>query len=310
MRKIADTKARTLHFRRINRMKLFSKENMHDYLHTLFFMALGCAVYSISLNVFYNPIKLLGGGVTGLAQILHFELGVDISTMIICCNIPLFILALILVDRQFMIFSLIGMFMLSFFIKLFSGLSLPFESDLTAIALGGIINGMGLGLIYRSGASTGGSDIISKIIQKYYSGNMAYTGLIINVFIVGASAFIYGLDQTVLTLCAMFISSQVNTYVIDGVDHRRAISIITTHPNEMAHAIYQGVNRGATVLKGYGSYTHEEHDMLYCVISKRQLAKVKRIIKATDPDAFFTITMVTGVYGFGKDFFSIQKNIK
>ncbi len=69
-------------------MKLFSKENMHDYLHTLFFMALGCAVYSISLNVFYNPIKLLGGGVTGLAQILHFELGVDISTMIICCNIP------------------------------------------------------------------------------------------------------------------------------------------------------------------------------------------------------------------------------
>jgi len=285
------------------------KEKAEEIFTTLWELILGSIVYALSVDLFYNPVKLLGGGVTGFAQILHFEFGVSTSLMVMLINIPLFVLALIFVDRRFTVLSLVGMLSLSFFLNLFRGLTIPFESNLTAIAVGAIINGLGLGLIYRSGASVGGTDIVAKIVQRYYSGNMAYTGLIINVVIVGIAAFIYGLDQAVLTLCAMYISSQVNTYLIDGMDHRRAVSIITEKPDELANAIFSGVNRGATVLTGYGAYTHTEHDMLYCVISKRQLAKLKRIIKQTDPEAFFTITRVTGVYGNGADFQSIRKNI-
>ena len=288
----------------------FAPESLHETWNTLWQLLAGIIIYSLSIDIFYTPAKLLGGGVTGFAQILNFEFGLPVSLMVLLINIPLFILALILIDRRFTIFSLFGMLGLSLFLDLFSGLSLPFSSQLTSVVLGGVLNGLGLGLIYRSEASVGGTDIISKIIQRYYSGNMAYTGLIINVFVVGTSAFIYGLDQAVLTLCAMYISSQVNSYIIDGVDHRRAISIITTRPDEIAAAIYDSVGRGATILKGEGSYTHAEHDMLYCVISKRQLAKVKRAVKATDPEAFFTITMVTGVYGKGHGFHSINQDIK
>ena len=286
------------------------REKARELFRTLWQLVLGCLIYAVSISVFYTPAKLLGGGVTGVAQILNDQLGASVSLMVILINIPLFILALLLVDREFTVLSLVGMLLLSLCLQLTSGLSLPFESKLTSVAVGGVLNGFGLGLIYRSEASAGGTDIIAKIIQRYYSGNMAYTGMAINVVVVGVSAYIYGIDQAVLTICAMYISSKVNSYLIDGIDHRRAVAIITKQPDVMADAIFRGVNRGATVLKGYGAYTHEEHDMLYCVITRRELAKLKRVIKLTDPEAFFTITRLTGVYGNGVSFHSVKRDIK
>lgn len=291
-------------------MRNEAKEQISELWHTIWELVLGCAIYAISISVFYTPAKLLGGGVTGIAQILNDQFGVSVSLMVILINVPLFILALVAVDRRFTIFSLIGMLLMSLFLHLTSGFSLPFDSSLTSITVGGVLNGLGLGLIYRSEASAGGTDIISKIIQRYYSGNMAYTGMAINVVVVGISAYIYGIDQAVLTICAMYVSSKVNSYLIDGMDHRRAVAIITEHPEEMADAIFRGVNRGVTVLRGYGAYSHQEHDMLYCVITRRELAKMKRVIKATDPNAFFTITRLTGVYGNGRNFHPFKRDIK
>ncbi len=277
---------------------------------TMFELAAGCIIYSISISAFYSPAHLLGGGVTGIAQILHYQFGLSVSLLIIGINIPLFILALLFIDRRFTLFSLIGMLTLSLCLQLTSGIRLNFTSPLTSVTIGGVLNGLGLGLIYRGEASCGGTDIISKIIQRYFSGNMAYTGLIINLLIVGVSAYIYGLDQAVLTICAMYISSQVNSYIIDGLDHRRAVSIITKKPDEVSQVIFSVMNRSATVFKGYGAYSHDDYYMLYCVITRRELAKLKRCVKKTDEDAFFTITRLTGVYGHGRSFHSINRDIK
>lgn len=285
------------------------QESILNYAKVILQLVVGCAIYAISIDVFYSHAKLLGGGVTGIAQILHYQFGLSVSLMIIAINVPLFICGWIFVDRKFVIFSLLGMLLMSAFLKIFSSLSLDFETPLTAIVLGGIFNGLGLGIIYRSGASAGGTDIISKIIQKYRAGNMAYTGLIINTVVIAISAFINGIDEAVLTLCAMFISSRVNTFIIDGIDHRRAITIITSKPDEISSAINSKLGRGVTVLKGYGAYTHSDRAMLYSVIAKSQLSKMKQIVKSADPQAFFTITPVTGVYGHGSKFFSIQKDI-
>ena len=291
-------------------MKALSHEEKQELWQTVWQLVLGCFIYAISIDVFYSPAKLLGGGVTGFAQILDDQFGWPVSLMVVLINIPLFALALVFVDRRFTLFSLVGMLTMSLFLQLTSGMHLTFSSSLTSVTVGGVLNGLGLGLIYRSEASAGGTDIIAKIIQRYYSGNMAYTGMAINVLVVGTSAYIYGVDQAVLTICAMYISSKVNSYMIDGIDHRRAVSIITKKPDELAEAIFKGINRGATVLKGYGAYTHQEHDMLYCVITRRELARLKRVIKATDPDAFFTITRLTGVYGNGISFHSVRRDIK
>lgn len=285
------------------------KKDIRSARDTLMELIAGCFICAFSVSCFYSPKHLLAGGVTGIAQLLNYQFNLPVSVMVIVINIPLFILALIFIDKRFTLFSLIGMFALSFCLEITGGIHVEFDSALTSVALGGVLNGLGLGLIYRSEASVGGTDIISKIIQRYYSGNMAYTGLIMNFAIVGVSALIYGIDQAVLTICAMYISSQVNTYITDGIDHRRAVTIITKKPELMADIIFASLDRTVTVTKGYGAYSREDYYVLYCVISRRELAKLKRCIKTADEKAFFTITRVTGVYGHGRNFQSIAGDI-
>ncbi|MBQ7057737.1 MAG: YitT family protein [Firmicutes bacterium] len=288
-------------------MRDATKEFFRDNGKTLGELALGSAIYSLGMNLFYTPAKLLAGGVTGFAQILHYQFGWSIALMVILINIPMFLVGLWLINKKFILYSAIGMGIYTLFIQLFSGLSLPFSSPLTSVVVGGVLLGLGVGLIYRSGASVGGTDIIAKILNKYFSVNMATAGLAINAVIVFASAFIFGLDQAVLTICAMFISAKVNSFVIDGIDHRRAILIITDKKEELSKALMERLNRGVTIIDAQGAYTGQEHWLMYIVINKHQLGVLKSVIKRVDPKAFFTIITVNGVYGHGSSFFSMKQ---
>jgi len=289
-------------------MKSVSKEDLISYGRTLGLLASGSAIYSLGMNLFYTKAHLLSGGVAGFAQLLYYEFDLPISLMIVLINIPMFLIGWFFVSRRFVVTSLAGMAIFSGFIQLFSKLSLPFESPLTAVVMGGLITGLGLGLIYRSGASVGGTDILTKLLHKYLSLNMASTGLAINVLIILLAAFINGIDQAVLTICAMFIASRVTTFVIDGIDHRRAILIVTNQKETLSHALMDALGRGITILDSHGAYTGHANSMLYCVISKHQLQQLKMIVKKVDPEAFFTIITVNGVYGRGHSFVPM-KNI-
>lgn len=270
-------------------------------------LVLGCLIYSLGMNIFYTPLKLLPGGVAGAAQLLHYRFGLPTSLMIIVINIPMFLIGLRFVSKKFTLYSLLGIGIFSACIQLFSGLSWPVSlTPLTCIVLGGVLTGFGLGLVYRSGASVGGTDMIAKALHKYFSVNMAVTGLVFNILIISVFAMIYGLDKAVLTVCTMLIATYVNTYVIDGIDHRRAILIVTEHEKEVSDSLMEGLNRGVTVLDSHGAFTHKTNNMLYCVISKHQLQQLKVIIKKADPQAFFCIIPVTGVYGHGHEFFGFD----
>lgn len=287
-------------------MKAETKEFFKENGRTILEVVIGSAVYSLGMNLFYTPAKLLAGGVAGFAQLLNYEFGLPVSLMVVLINIPMFLLGWKLVNRKFILYSAVGMAIFTGFIQLFSGLHLEFSSPLTSVMMGGVLTGLGVGLIYRSGASVGGTDIISKILHKYFSVNMATSGLVINAVIVFMSAFIYGIDQAVLTICAMFISAQVNSYVIDGWDHRRAILIVSDKKEELPKALMEKLKRGVTILDAEGAYTGQEHYLMYCVISKHQLGQLKSVVKQVDPNAFFTIITVNGVYGKGISFFSFK----
>ena len=270
-------------------------------------LALGSLIYSLGMNVFYTPLKLLPGGVAGAAQLIHYRFGLPTSLMILLINIPMFLIGLRFVSKKFTLYSLLGMGIFTLSIQLFSGLSWPTDlSPLTCIVLGGVLTGFGLGLIYRSGASVGGTDMIAKALYKYFSFNMAVTGLIFNILIISIFAVIYGLDKAVLTVCTMVVATYVNTYVIDGIDHRRAILIVTERQHQVAQGLMDGLNRGVTVLDSHGAYTGKTNNMLYCVISKHQLQQLKGIVKKADPRAFFCIIPDTGVYGRGHEFFDFN----
>ena len=287
-------------------MKAETKEFFKENGRTILEVVIGSALYSLGMNLFYTPAKLLAGGVAGFAQLLNYEFGLPVSLMVVLINIPMFLLGWKLVNRKFILYSAVGMAIFTGFIQLFSGLHLEFSSPLTSVMMGGVLTGLGVGLIYRSGASVGGTDIISKILHKYFSVNMATSGLVINAVIVFMSAFIYGIDQAVLTICAMFISSQVNSYVIDGWDHRRAILIVSDKKEELPKALMEKLKRGVTIVDAEGAYTGREHYLMYCVISKHQLGQLKSVVKQVDPNAFFTIITVNGVYGKGISFFSFK----
>ncbi len=287
-------------------MKAETKEFFKENGRTILEVVIGSALYSLGMNLFYTPAKLLAGGVAGFAQLLNYEFGLPVSLMVVLINIPMFLLGWKLVNRKFILYSAVGMAIFTGFIQLFSGLHLEFSSPLTSVMMGGVLTGLGVGLIYRSGASVGGTDIISKILHKYFSVNMATSGLVINAVIVFMSAFIYGIDQAVLTICAMFISSQVNSYVIDGWDHRRAILIVSDKKEELPKALMEKLKRGVTIVDAEGAYTGQEHYLMYCVISKHQLGQLKSVVKQVDPNAFFTIITVNGVYGKGISFFSFK----
>ena len=165
-------------------MKAETKEFFKENGRTILEVVIGSALYSLGMNLFYTPAKLLAGGVAGFAQLLNYEFGLPVSLMVVLINIPMFLLGWKLVNRKFILYSAVGMAIFTGFIQLFSGLHLEFSSPLTSVMMGGVLTGLGVGLIYRSGASVGGTDIISKILHKYFSVNMATSGLVINAVIV------------------------------------------------------------------------------------------------------------------------------
>lgn len=287
-------------------MKKISEEALVSLGRTILLLAIGSLIYSLGMNIFFVKAHLLGGGVAGIAMLVNYQFHVPTSLMIIAINVPMFFIGWFFVSKKFVLLSLVGMAIFSGSIELFSSLTLPFTSPLTSVVCGGLLTGLGLGLIYRSGASVGGTDIIAKLLHKYLSMNMAVTGLCINASIILISAFLYGLDQAILTVCALYIATTVNTYIIDGIDHRRSIMIVTEHKKEVADVIMEELGRGVTVIDSHGAYSGRENAVLYVVIHKRQLQHLKMIVRKADPLAFFTITTVNGVYGHGHSFVPME----
>lgn len=267
----------------------------------------GCLIIGFAIAVFYHHSKLISGGITGVAMILNYQFGWNTSLMNLLLNIPIFIAGFILLGKKHIVFSIYGTLMISLALQLFDGISLSYESTLTTVLLGGVLNGFGAGIMIRSGGTSGGTDIIGKILNKYFSIAIGTTQMTFNLVMLIIYGILFDLDLAVLTMAASIVSSTINNYINDGVDRRRVLQIITSKPDEMAERIHSELKRGVTSIPCEGGTTHLHHTMLHVVISKFQLAAIKRIIREVDPGAFFTIHVTTGVYGKGKTFHAVSQ---
>ncbi len=267
----------------------------------------GCLIIGFAIAVFYHHSQLISGGITGVAMILNYEFGWNTSLLNLILNIPIFIAGFFLLGKKHIIFSIYGTLMISLALQLFDGITLSYESTLTTVLFGGVLNGLGAGVMIRSGGTSGGTDIIGKILNKYFSIAIGTTQMAFNLAMLVVFGILFDLDLAVLTMATSVVSSSINNYINDGVDRRRVLQIITSKPDEMAERIHQELKRGATSIPCEGGTTHLHHTMLHVVISKFQLAAVKRIIREVDPGAFFTIQMTTGVYGKGKTFHAVSQ---
>jgi len=260
---------------------------------------IGTFIISVSLNALYIPHQLLSGGITAIAILANLKLGWSISLVILLLNIPILIIGYKFINKEFIVFSLLGMVSLSFFIWLTQDLVFQSENMLTTILLGGLMNGLGFGIIFRANSSTGGTDIVSKVLNRKFSYSIATFNFAFNLLIIGLSVTVFSLDIAVETLTAMYVSSLTATFVLEGTNHKRTILIITKRSDKIAEVINLHMNRGCTVIQGVGTYTGNEREILYAVISINQVAKLKMIVRDIDPNAFVNVIETKVVFGNG-----------
>ena len=286
-----------------NKVNDIIKKNWKTFAGT----TVGCLITGFAIAVFYHHSQLISGGITGVAMILNYKLGWSTSLLNLLLNIPIFIAGFIFLGKKHIIFSIYGTVVTSLALQLFEGITIPYESSLTTVALGGAIAGFGAGLMIRCGGTAGGTDIIGKILNKYFSIAIGTTQMIFNIVMLIIYGFLFDLDLAILTMATSIMASYINNYINDGIDRRRVLQIVTSKPDELSARIWEDLKRGVTSLPCEGGMTHLHHRMLYVVISKFQLAAIKRIIKEVDPEAFFTIHVTTGVYGKGRTFHAVSQ---
>lgn len=264
-------------------------------------ITLGTCISGIALNAFFLPHHLLSGGITGLGMILYYLSGWQVSITNILFNIPLFILAYKLMSRNYFLSGIYGTVALSFWLHVFSPLNgmVPVHDAMLSCIAGGVMHGIGLGTLYRVGGSTGGTDIIGAIVQKFYSISIGTTGFAINFVLLCSGAFFFGLEPALYTLVAYFAVAKVSNAFTDGFDYKKNVFIISEQNEAIAEAIIKIVGRGVTYIEGEGAFTHQHRKMIFCVVKLTQIAKVKQLVKEYDPYAFMIIQDANDVFGRG-----------
>jgi uncharacterized membrane-anchored protein YitT (DUF2179 family) len=260
-------------------------------------IALGSALCSVAVNGILIPQQFYGAGFTGVALLIHYIFpSLPVAILYLILNVPVFCLGWIYVGRRFFLYSIAGMF-------IFTGtlawihISLPVHDKMLSAILAGIIVGAGSGIILRSLGSAGGLDILSVIFLKRFSIRIGSTILAFNSLIIVAGAVLFTLEGALYTLIYIFVSSYMVNLVVTGLSQRKAVYIISSQWEEISHEIMDKIQRGITIIKGQGGYTGREEQILYTVISFRELPQLKQLIRGIDPDAFVVVTETLEVMG-------------
>lgn len=274
-------------------------------------MLLGSAIFAFGLVNFNIKNNLAEGGVTGITLILYnlFHIDPGLSNLII--NIPLFIIGWRLLGRTVFIYSVIGTASLSLFLWIFQyfiTFSFTLQNDMTLAALfAGITIGTGLGIIFRYGGTTGGTDIIARLTFRYLGWPIGKTMFAIDACVIVLSLIYLDYRQAMYTLVAVFVGSRVIDFIQKGAYAANAAMIISKKNQEIAKEIIEKLDRTATLLTGKGGYTGAEIDALYCVVSRSEIFRLKNIIKSIDPHAFVAVNDIHDVLGEG---FTLDENKK
>ena len=262
-------------------------------------VALACMVMAFNTSYFFIGNKLAQGGVSGLSLIIHYLSNIDMSYLYFALNIPLIILAYIFLGKNFLLKTLFATFVLSVFLKIFASFSEPLEDILLAAIFGGAINGIAIGIVFYAGGSTGGIDIIAKIINKYTGIPISRILLTTDFIVLSMVAVIFGKVIFMYTLISLVISSKMIDIIQVGIYSAKGVTIITTKEDEIRKRIMEETKRGITLIDAKGGYTQKEIGMLYCVVGQYQLIRVKTIVKEVDPSAFMIVADVHEVIGNG-----------
>ena len=281
--------------------KKFILREISDY----FFILIGLSTYALGWTGFLLPAEITTGGVTGLAAIIFFGTGIPIAVSYFCINAVLLLISIRLFGFKFSLKTIINVVLLTFFLSFLQTIiKEPILKDDVVMncLVGGILCGTGLGVVLNANGSTGGTDIIALIINKYRDISIGRAYLFCDVLIISSSYLIFhSLEKIVYGLVVMGIITYTVDLVINGKKASVQFFIFSPKAEEIADAIIKKADRGCTLLDGTGGYSHESVKVIVCMAKKSESSLIFRIVKDIDPKAFISQSSVRGIYGQGFD---------
>ncbi|MGM0653561.1 MAG: YitT family protein [Bacillota bacterium] len=263
-------------------------------------ITIGTIVLAIGMNVFMIPNQLAPGGVSGLAVFIYHILNIPVGITIIVLNIPLFIAGFLILGRRLVVQSLLGTFLFSLAVEITAPILPSVTEDLMLAAVyGGVVMGIGVGLVFRYRSSTGGTALLSLILAKTTGitpGQALLWGDLVVLFL---AVFVFGSEPAMYAALSLFISIKVVDGILEGFGMSKSAIIITRFGAEINERLLYELGRGVTRIEGHGGYTGEGREVLLCVITRQQTARLKTLIYDVDPDAFLIIGNATEVHGEG-----------
>ncbi|KZB91639.1 hypothetical protein A2U94_09140 [Bacillus sp. VT 712] len=273
--------------------------SVSDRLLQIVYVMVGASIVAIAFNIFLLPNRIASSGVSGISTILNALFNWSPAYVQWAFNVPLFLLGALLLGWQFGAKTLIGTVFLPFVVLLTSDIEPATTDPLLGALFGGIGVGVGLGLVFRGHASTGGTDLAAQIIHKYTSLSLGICVALIDGLIVIAAAFVFDLERGLYALIGLYVTSKTIDLVQVGVGRSKMALIITNKEKEVRHEILHTIDRGVTRLSAYGGYTDEERPILMVVVEQTEFTKLKQTVKAIDPSAFVIVADASEVLGEG-----------
>lgn len=276
-----------------------------------FFITLGAMLVAMAIQLFFIPNQIAPGGVSGIGLILNRLIpAVSVSTYVLGLNIVLFIVAFRILGGGFGFKTLYASFSLSIFMWILENVLRPanITEDLMLASLVGILLlGTGLGLVFNQDASTGGTDIVAKILQKYFHLSMGLSMTLIDLLVVLLVALMFGLERGLYAGLATFLNGVVINRVVGGFNEKKQVFIISSEKEKIRAFIVHEIERGATIFTGEGAFSGESNYVIYSVLSTKEFVRLKTFLRENVPEAFITVSSTTEVLGQG---FSLPKRPK
>ncbi|MBI5351884.1 MAG: YitT family protein [Chloroflexi bacterium] len=274
-------------------------------------IVLASFIQAASLRIFFVPANLASGGVSGISQLINHFTGWPIGMMILIGNIPLFLLGWrFLGGHRFAFRTATAIISYSLLTDLL--LKIPLFTHYTDILIndlkgdiflnslyGAIVSGIGFGLVYRARGTSGGSDILARILNKWRGISMTQSYLVVDTAVILSAGFVFGWKQALYAMITLYVSGLVAETVLEGGGTVRTAMIVTNNPEDVSARVIEELERGVTYLEGRGAFTGNSRPVLYCVVSRAEVATLKTIVHESDPDAFMVIGVAHEALGEG-----------
>lgn len=268
-----------------------------DWIKKYLVLIIGSLIYSAGLEIFLVPNNIIDGGIVGISIMASYLTGIPFGVYMLVLNLPFLYLGYKQIGKTFAISTIISIIALSIFSEFLEPVPQITQDYFLAAIFGGIIAGAGVGLVIRQGGSLDGTEITAIILDRKTSFSVGEVVMFFNLFILGAAGFVFGWDKAMYSLVTYFIISKMIDVVLKGLDESYAVMIVSDEYEEIADALMHRLGRGVTYLHGQGAYTGDDKQILYCVVTRLEVVKLKEIALEKDETAFVTINPVHDIVG-------------